>query len=101
MLTMASADSLASKLIGATIKTPTNETIGDVSDLVVDESGEIKAVIAGVGGLLGIGEQNVMLNFHQLHFNRDGNDRLVAVSPMSRDHVKALPAWHEPTAMHQ
>lgn len=91
-------DRLASRIIGATIRNAANESIGDVNDLVVDQSGRVKAVIAGVGGFLGIGEQRVLLGFDELQLSRDASGRIVVTSSMSRDQLKALPVWTEPGA---
>lgn len=89
-------DRLASRIIGATIRNAANESIGDINDLVVDNSGRVKAVIAGVGGFLGIGEQRVMLGFDQMQFSRDASGRVVVTSSMTRDQLKALPEWRDP-----
>jgi hypothetical protein len=45
----------ASKLEGLDIYNQNNEKIGDISELLVDSSGKIQAVVVGVGGFLGIG----------------------------------------------
>jgi hypothetical protein len=45
-----------------------NETIGDISELIVDNSGKIQAVVVGVGGFLGIGERDVAFPFDQIRF---------------------------------
>ena len=38
---------------------PSNNKIGSVEDVVVNDSGQITAFIIGVGGFLGAGEKNV------------------------------------------
>lgn len=42
---------------------PTDNKIGDVRDLIIDEDGRIIAAIIGVGGFLGIDEKNVAIPF--------------------------------------
>ena len=39
------------------------DRIGDVSEVILDRSGRIEAVVIGVGGFLGIGEKNVAVPF--------------------------------------
>jgi sporulation protein YlmC with PRC-barrel domain len=56
----------ASKLEGLDIYNQNNEKIGDISELLVDSSGKIQAVIVGVGGFLGIGERDVAIPFDQI-----------------------------------
>ncbi len=55
-----------SKLVGLNVYNTSNEKVGDVSELLIDNSGKVTAVILGVGGFLGVGEQNVAVNFDQL-----------------------------------
>jgi sporulation protein YlmC with PRC-barrel domain len=59
---------LASKLIGTTVVSQNNETIGDVNDVLFDRGGQVMAAVIGVGGFLGIGEKDVAVSFQQLEF---------------------------------
>ncbi len=56
----------ASRLEGLDVYNDNNEKIGDISELLVDSSGKIQAVIVGVGGFLGIGERDVAIPFEQI-----------------------------------
>ncbi|RDE10161.1 PRC-barrel domain-containing protein [Pelagibacterium lacus] len=74
---------LATEIIGETIYNSTGddaEAIGDVNDFVLDQNGEIGAVVVGVGGFLGIGQKSVAINWDELELaqDMDGNNRLVA-----------------------
>jgi sporulation protein YlmC with PRC-barrel domain len=60
-----------SKLIGASIYGPDNNSIGDVNDVLISDDGSIRAVVVGVGGFLGVGEKNVALPFDALDVQRD------------------------------
>lgn len=53
-------------LEGATIYGSQDETVGDVSDLVLADGGVIEAVVVGIGGFLGIGEREVAIPFDRL-----------------------------------
>jgi hypothetical protein len=57
-----------SKLIGIHVYNNENESIGSISDLLTDKSGNIKAVVIGVGGFLGVGEHLVAVAFDQIKF---------------------------------
>src|SRR5438105_5996708 len=37
--------------------------IGDIKDVLIDKSGQIKALIVGVGGFVGMGEKDVAVPF--------------------------------------
>lgn len=53
-----------SDLIGANLKSRSdNENIGTISDLVIDEDGQIVAVIVEVGGFLGLGKKEVAVSW--------------------------------------
>ena len=58
-----------SKLIGLNVYNGKNEKIGDIKQLMVDKSGNIKEVAIGVGGFLGIGERDVAVKFSDLKFS--------------------------------
>ncbi len=58
----------ASDLEGLNVYNQNNENIGDISELIVDNSGKIQAVVVGVGGFLGIGERDVAIPFEQIRF---------------------------------
>jgi len=63
---------LASKLIGTSVVSQDNESIGDVNDVLIDRGGQIQGVVIGVGGFLGIGEKSVAVKFDQLEFSAAG-----------------------------
>src|SRR5215212_8528432 len=58
----------ASKLEGLDVYNQNDEKIGDISELIVDSSGKIQAVVLGVGGFLGMGERDVAIPFDQIKF---------------------------------
>jgi len=58
----------ASKLRGLNVYNQNNEKIGDIRELIADNSGRIQAVVVGVGGFLGMGEHDVAIPFDQVKF---------------------------------
>jgi len=69
-----------SKMKGLSVYNNNNEKLGNIDDILVDQSGQIKAVIIGVGGFLGIGEHNVAVGFDQLKFVHDTNRNVAGVN---------------------
>jgi len=57
-----------SKLVGLSVYNDSNESLGSISDLLTDKSGNIKAVVIGVGGFLGVGEHLVAIPFDKIKF---------------------------------
>jgi sporulation protein YlmC with PRC-barrel domain len=58
----------ASKLVGLNVYNDNNESLGSINDLLTDKSGNIKAVIIGVGGFLGVGEHLVAVPLDKIKF---------------------------------
>ncbi|MBC7585001.1 MAG: PRC-barrel domain-containing protein [Tardiphaga sp.] len=57
-----------SKVVGLNVYNDGNESLGSINDLLTDKSGNIKAVVIGVGGFLGVGEQLVAVPFDKIKF---------------------------------
>jgi sporulation protein YlmC with PRC-barrel domain len=58
----------ASKVVGLNVYNDKNESVGSINDLLTDKTGNIKAVIIGVGGFLGVGEHLVAVPFDKVKF---------------------------------
>lgn len=56
----------ASDLIGQSVYGSTDEKTGDINDLLLDEAGNVTAVIIGVGGFIGLGEKDVAVTLESL-----------------------------------
>lgn len=87
-------DGLASRLIGFPVYSSDAadaERIGEINDLVVNESGDVAAVIIGVGGFLGVGEKNVAVEYGALQWTTaaDNTERLIL--PTTKDALNAAP----------
>lgn len=75
----------ADELIGSNLKSrPDSETIGEISDLLIDENGQIAAVIVEVGGFLGLGKKEVAIAWdsveHSLNDDGDGHNFSVSTT---------------------
>lgn len=60
-----------SKLDGVDVYNNGNEKVGDISDLLLDSSGMVTAVVIGVGGFLGMGEHYVAVPFEQIRWSNE------------------------------
>ena len=56
----------SSKLIGVNVYNDQNEKLGDINEILLDQSGKVAGVVLGVGGFLGMGEHFVMVSFDKL-----------------------------------
>jgi sporulation protein YlmC with PRC-barrel domain len=88
----------ASKLIGASVKNPAGETIGDINEVLFDNSGKVNAVVVGVGGFLGMGEREVAVAFSSLRMAPGDDGRTVITIDATKDALKSAPVWTWPKA---
>ena len=58
----------ASKVVGLSVYNDKNESLGSINDLLTDKTGNIKAVVIGVGGFLGVGEHLVAIPLDKIKF---------------------------------
>jgi sporulation protein YlmC with PRC-barrel domain len=61
----------ASKLIGLNVYNDQNEKLGDINEILLDQSGKVVGVVIGVGGFLGMGQHDVMVTMDKLKFIND------------------------------
>jgi sporulation protein YlmC with PRC-barrel domain len=58
----------ASKLIGVNVYNDQDEKLGDINEILLDKSGKVDGVVIGVGGFLGMGRQDIMVEMSKLKF---------------------------------
>ncbi len=51
------------------------DNIGQINELVLSSDGRVRAIVIGVGGFLGVGEQDVAVTMDQVTFSVDPDDR--------------------------
>ena len=86
---------LASNIIGEAVYNSSAEdaeTIGNVTDLVVDADGSIKSLIVGVGGFLGVGQKNVEIDYKTAEWTERNGDRWIVVSS-TKEQMESQPAF--------
>jgi sporulation protein YlmC with PRC-barrel domain len=91
---------LATRFIGANIYNGAGEedkTVGDVNDIIMTPDGRAVAVIAGVGGFLGIGEKEVAVSMDQLSWTVDEDGDPVLVGTFTKEQLEAAPAFDRDT----
>ncbi|SFE00480.1 PRC-barrel domain-containing protein [Sulfitobacter brevis] len=86
----------ADDLEGARIYGMEDEDIGEIDELIVDDSGKITHVLADIGGFLGMGEHTVKLSFEELQLvrNGDANDFRIYVDS-TEGKLETLPEYED------
>ncbi len=87
-------DRLATKIIGSPVYDGTAadaNNLGKISDLVLDNNGDVAAVVIGVGGFLGLGEKQVAVDYSTLQWTvaADNTERFVLQT--TKDQLTAAP----------
>jgi len=90
-----------STLIGKNVYGPENESIGEISDLVLEKEGNTRVALIDVGGFLGIGEKTVAIPFTDLKFTKAA-DANANTAPqinvaMTKDQLKSQPEFDKST----
>jgi sporulation protein YlmC with PRC-barrel domain len=84
---------LASDVYKANVYDPSEHKVGNVTDLMIDNNGNVTAVIISVGGFLGVNQKDVVIPFKELKVStRDGKDWLVL--NRTKDELKSAPAYN-------
>jgi hypothetical protein len=93
-ITQQAADNqLASAMIGANVRNGADEDLGSINDIVLNDAGEVQAVVIGVGGFLGIGEKNVAVGFDAVDKTTDASGNVVLRLETTREQLEAAPAF--------
>lgn len=84
------SDMPSSKVVGATVYNTNNEKIGEVNDLILDQSGKVTGVVIGVGGFLGLGERNIAVTYNSVHVEKDAKGTPRLTVPATKAQLKAM-----------
>jgi hypothetical protein len=86
-------DVLSYNLVGLNVTNNTNETIGEIKDLILSQ-GELSGYIVSVGGFLGMGERYVIVRPSAVKVTYDDNDKKWhAVMNATKDQLKTAPEF--------
>ncbi len=88
-----SGDRLASELRGSTVKNGANETLGNVSDLLLSDDNKVMAIVVGVGGFLGIGATDVAVKSESAKVMKDKDGALIVQVEANREALKQAPKF--------
>ena len=82
-------------ILGKEVRSPADENMGRIVDVLVDRGGQVAAAIIDFGGFLGLGSRKVAVSWNALRFPTGGsqNDRILL--ELTRDQVRAAPEFKE------
>jgi sporulation protein YlmC with PRC-barrel domain len=82
---------LASDLADMDVYGANNEKIGEIDDLIVNSDGTVAAAVVEVGGFLGMGERDVLVNFSSLQMAMDGDNMRISVPELTKETLTSAP----------
>jgi hypothetical protein len=82
----------ASQIIGLAVTDAQNNSIGKVSEVLMNDSGQAEGVVVDVGGILGVGTHPVRLGWKDLQLSEKDGKAAASVN-ISSDELKAMPAY--------
>jgi len=90
----AAADGMrASKLVGMNVRNMTEETIGEIKEILLSKDGKVDRLVVGVGGVLGLGERNVALSRSDVTFRHVDNREVRAYVSVDKEQMKSMPEF--------
>jgi len=84
---------LASNVIGATVYSQDDQSIGDINDIILSPQGQPSQVIVGVGGFLGMGEKDVVLDMSKLKIAATDSGKVKIIVQTTPEELKNMPAF--------
>jgi hypothetical protein len=97
--TQTSGQWLASDIMGMNVLGAKDEKIGTVSDLLMDDDGNLLAAVVGVGGFLGIGQKNVAITFDTLNISADKDGDPQAKLTLTKEELESAPEFKTAAAV--
>lgn len=84
----------ASGLIGNELKTSDDESVGRISDLMINQDGKVTAVVVNIGEHLGIGEKNVAIDWKAIKISGNPEDPNLHVDLTGED-LQSTPTYEK------
>lgn len=77
------------------------ENIGEINEIVLSNDGKVRALVIGVGGFLGMGEQDVAITMDQISFASNADDRseMYIIVNTDMDMLRSSPAYDRTARM--
>jgi hypothetical protein len=84
-------------VLGRDVRSPTDEDMGRIVDVIVDRAGVVRAAVIDFGGFLGVGSRKIVVEWNALHFGRIANKGDSITLELTKDQVTAAPEYKEDT----
>jgi hypothetical protein len=82
-------------VLGRHVRSPANEDMGHIVDVIVDRAGGVRAAVIDFGGFLGVGSRKIVVDWNALHFGRIAEKADSITLELTKDQVTAAPEYKE------
>lgn len=84
-------------VLGREVRSPADEDMGRIVDVIVDRSGTVRAAAIDFGGFLGVGSRKIVVDWNALHFASIANKGDSITLELTKEQVTAAPEYKEDT----
>ena len=82
-------------VLGRDVRSPTDQDMGRIVDVIVDRAGVVRAAVIDFGGFLGVGSRKIVVDWNALHFGAIANKSDSITLDLSKEQVTAAPEYKE------
>jgi PRC-barrel domain len=82
-------------VLGRDVRSPTDEDMGRIVDVIVDRTGTVRAAVIDFGGFLGVGSRKIVVDWNALHFGRVADKSDSIFLELTKAQVAAAPEYKE------
>ena len=86
-------------VLGRDVRSPAEEDMGRIVDVIVDRTGTVRAAVIDFGGFLGVGSRKIVVDWNALHFGRVANKSDSITLELTKAQVAAAPEYKEDTSI--
>src|SRR5471032_2962552 len=86
-------------VLGRDVRSPTDEDMGRIVDVIVDRGGHVRAAVIDFGGFLGVGSRKIVVDWNALHFGSIASKSDSITLELTQEQVKAAPEYKEDTPL--
>jgi hypothetical protein len=82
-------------VLGRDVRSPADEDMGRIVDVIVDRAGTVRAAVIDFGGFLGVGSRKIVVDWNALHFGRVADKSDSIFLELTKAQVAAAPEYKE------
>jgi PRC-barrel domain len=86
-------------VLGRDVRSPSEQDMGRIVDVIVDREGAVRAAVIDFGGFLGVGNRRIVVDWNALHFGSIASKSDSITLELTQEQVKAAPEYKEDTPL--